>query len=120
MWNPFKKSRQRVSVSERKKQSCTAALKKLKTISTIKDKQKLIDEATKLARKFFKSYFDIHYYFTNEELSDELARRKIDAYIKKKINSILERTSETNYNFNHSGEELKALLEDIKEVIKLL
>ena len=127
MWNPLtlffkKKEAKKLAVTtEQKKQTLrTEALKSLIIVCKEKDQQKLIGQLHALLREFFKRYFGIRYAFTNEELIDELTRRKIDKYLKRKTAKILDRVTEARYNKEHTQEEIKALIEDTRQVISLL
>lgn len=95
-------------------------LKQLKSISLKKNKQKAVSLLMPIIRNFFKSYFEIRYSVTDEELADEISRRRIDDYLKKKSQRILQRLSEVNYNLNHSDEELKLLIKDVQELVELM
>ncbi|MBI4141816.1 hypothetical protein HY484_02755 [Candidatus Woesearchaeota archaeon] len=122
MWNPFKRLfEKKTPVTTNKKQNLRIqALKQLNNLSREKTQKKLVTKLHILLRDFFKQYFNLRYSFTNEELIDELARRKIDRYLKRKTAKILDRVTEARYNVNHTDEEIKGLLEDVKQVISLL
>jgi len=123
MWNPlriFFKKKEQKTTADKKQKLRTTAVKQLNNISKQKDQKKLVAQLHLLLRDFFKQYFNLRYAFTNEELADELSRRKIDRYLKRKTAKILERVTEARYNAEHTPEELKALVEDTKQVISLL
>ncbi|MBI4141116.1 hypothetical protein HY485_04740 [Candidatus Woesearchaeota archaeon] len=124
MWNPFRQffaTKETASATEQKKERLrTQALRQLNSLRKQKDPKKLVVQLHLLLRDFFKQYFNLRYAFTNEELADELSRRKIDRYLKRKTAKILERVTEARYNVEHTREELKALIEDTKQVVSLL
>ena len=97
-----------------------SALKTIEALRKNKDKQKLVIQLADIVSEFYRQYLGITYSFTNEELADELLRRKIDKYLKRKSVRLLQRVAEAKYNVNHSNEEINALVEDAKEIIELL
>lgn len=123
MWNPlriFFKKKEQKTIADKKQKLRTTAVRQLNNISKQKDQKKLIMQLHLLLREFFKQYFNLRYSFTNEELIDELTRRKIDKYLKRKTAKILDRVTEARYNTSHTNEEIKALVQDVKQVISLL
>lgn len=96
------------------------ALRNLKALARKKNKKEIVSSMSVILRKFFKDYFAIRYSFTEEELSDELNRRRIDPYLKRKTQRILGRISETKYHDESSDEEIKTLLADAEELLQLL
>ena len=120
MWNPFKKAQKKETKEEKKEKARSEALKKLEELKRKKNKEELLTELSAAVRQFFKNFYGIRYAFTSEELNYELDKRRIDPYLKKKAKRILDRLSETQYNIDHSEEEIKKLLKDVKELIQLL
>ena len=120
MWNPFQHKKASISTEQKKKQARAIALKKLASISKNKDQQKTIIELQTLLHEFLKTYFTIRSAVTNEELADEIFKKKIDHYLKKKTLRVLERINEARYCLEHSNQEIKALIEDAQHIITLL
>src|SRR3989344_8075545 len=109
----FLKRKAKTKTARQKKDKIRAkTLKQLSAISRKRDKHKIIVELSVIVREFLKNYFGIMYEFTDEELAGEMTRRRIDKYLKKKSKRVLERLSETQYNTDHSSEELEILIKD--------
>ncbi|GEM_PF-5539225 len=116
----FLNSKTKSPTKKKKEKIRKEALKQLKSISLKKNKQKAASLLMHLIHNFFKNYFEIRYSVTDEELAEEISRRRIDDYLKKKAQRILQRLSEINYNLNHDDEELKMLIKDTQELIDLM
>lgn len=114
------KKTQYLPAHERKSRIKTRALKQIKGVGGKKAQEQRIESLADITRNFFRQYFGIRYAFTNEELADELERRRIDPYIKKKSKFLLERLTETRYNVDHSDEEVQTLVNDVEEVVRLI
>ena len=115
-----KKQKKTISAEQKKNTARMSALKTIEALRKNKDKQKLVIQLADIVSEFYRQYLGITYSFTNEELADELLRRKIDKYLKRKSVRLLQRVAEAKYNVNHSNEEINALVEDAKEIIELL
>lgn len=118
-FTPFK-GKKSVSAKEKRERVRAQTIKKLKLLSGQKNKADVLNELTVVLRQFFKNYFGIRYAFTSEELSDELTRRRIDPYLKRKAKKVLARLNEVEYFTDHNDEELETLLQDINELVELL
>ena len=117
-----KKHRQKpkMPASDRKARLRKKALKQIQMLARKKDQQKILEAVSEITRDFFRQYFGVRYAFTNEELSDEMEKRRIDPYIKKKIKTVLEKLSETKYYIDHSDAELQILIKDLKQIVQLI
>ncbi len=95
-------------------------LKKIRTLRHKKFTDKRPEELSVIVRVFLMKYLGLHYEFTSEELSAELAKRRIRPTIKESILRIFAALGEVMYGGKGiSRQEFRSLLDDFTMLVHL-